>query len=137
MSWDNATNASATAPQYLTNTAARQVAAEALVVVYLVLLSFYTIVYLIVAFHDQGHTPFLDCGGYSRWEQQVDGCRGTRAARRVENLGQGRGETRAALRRVGFSAEELDTVARWLSADSGAASAFLLMLGARRVPDAF
>ena len=29
------------------------------------------------------------------------------------------------------------TVAQWLSADSGAASAFQGMLGARRVPDAF
>ena len=49
--------------------------------------------------------------------------------------------TRAALRRVGFSAQEVDgcsaTVAQRLSADGRAASAFQQMLGARRVPDAF
>ena len=28
------------------------------------------------------HTPFRDCGGYTRWEQRKDGCRGTRAALR-------------------------------------------------------
>ena len=54
--------------------------------------------------------------------------------------GQAEGRTRAALRRVGFSAQELDylqrTVVQWLSADSGAAGAFHRMLGARRVPDA-
>ena len=36
------------------------------------------------------HTPFRDCGGYTRWRQQLDGCRGTRAAlSRVECPGQG------------------------------------------------
>ena len=53
--------------------------------------------------------PFRDCGGYSRWEQQLDGCRGKRAAlRRVECPGQGGEGTRAALRRVGFSTQEVD-----------------------------
>ena len=54
-------------------------------------------------------TPFRDCGGYSRWEQQLDGCRGTRAPlRRVEYPGQDGGGTRAALRRVEFSTQEVD-----------------------------
>ena len=59
--------------------------------------------------------PFLDCGGYSRWEQQMDGCRATRAAlRRVEYPGQGGEGTQAALQRVGFSAQELDCCSvRW------------------------
>ena len=40
-------------------------------------------------------TPFRHCGGYSRWGQQLDGCRGTRAAlRRVEHPGQGGVESR-------------------------------------------
>ena len=61
--------------------------------------------------------PFRDCGGYSRWGQQLDGCRGTRAAqRRVEYPGQSGGGTRAALRRVGFSAQEVDGCSvRWRS----------------------
>ena len=37
-------------------------------------------------------TPFRDCCGYSRWEHQLDGCRGTPAAlRRVEPLFGGSG----------------------------------------------
>ena len=65
-------------------------------------------------------TPLRDCGGYCRWGQQLVGCRGSRAAlRRVEHPGQGGGRTRAALRRVGFSAQEVDgcsvTMAQWLS----------------------
>ena len=45
-------------------------------------------------------TPFRDCGGYSRWEQQLYGCR----------------RSPAALRRVGFSAQELDSCSvRWRS----------------------
>ena len=73
--------------------------------------------------------------------QQLDGCRGTRAAlRRVEYPGQGGGGTRAALRRVGFSGQEVGgcsvSVAQWLTADSGAASAFQRMLSARQVPGA-
>ena len=58
-----------------------------------------------------------DCGSYSRRGQPLDSCRGSRAAlRRVEYPGQGGGETRAALRRVGFSAQELDSCSvRWRS----------------------
>ena len=61
--------------------------------------------------------PFRDCRGYSRWEQQLDGCRGSRAAlRRVENPGQGGGRKRAPLRRVRFSAPKLDSCSvRWRS----------------------
>ena len=49
--------------------------------------------------------------------QQLDGCRGIRAPlRRVEYLGQGGGGTRAAPRRVGFSAQELEgCIVQWRS----------------------
>ena len=67
-------------------------------------------------------TPFRDCGGYSSPSEEG----------RVS--WPGRRGTRATLRRVGFSAQEVDgcsvTVAQWLSADGGAASAFQRMLDA-------
>ena len=77
----------------------------------------------------QRSASFRDCGGYSRWRRQLDGCRGSRAAlRRVEFPGQGGGRTRAALRRVGFSAQELDSCSVRLRSCfprcSGAAGAF-------------
>ena len=77
-----------------------------------------------------------------RVEHPGQGCGGSRAAlRRVEHPGQGGGGTRAALRRVGFSPNNWTAAAyggaKWLSADSGAAGVSQVMLGARRVPDAF
>ena len=49
-----------------------------------------------------GESPFRDCGGYTRWEQHLDGCRGTGAA----------------LRRVEFPA------LKWITAANGGAVAF-------------
>ena len=47
-----------------------------------------------------GRSLLPDCGGYSGWRQQLDGCRGTRAARR----------------RVGFPAQGVDSCSvRWRS----------------------
>ena len=68
---------------------------------------------------------YPDGGSNWKWLQRLWG--------RVEHFGQGGGGTRAALRRVGFSAQELDSFrVRWRSGfprGSGAASAFQMLSG--------
>ena len=79
-------------------------------------------------FRDQGHTPFRDCCGYSRWSEEG----------RVSWPGRRRNSSRSSEGRVlGSRIGWLQpTVTQWLSADGGTASAFQRMMGARQVPDA-
>ena len=81
--------------------------------------------------------PFRDCGGYSRWEQQLDGCRRFRATlRSVEHLS-GRRENSSRSSGVGFSAQELDSCSvrrrSGFPRGSGAASAFQMHDGFERL----
>ena len=70
-------------------------------------------------------TPFRDCGGYSRWGQQLDGCRGTRAAlRRVEYPRQDGGELEPLFGGSGSRPK------KWMAAAYGGAVAFRGVSGA-------